>query len=122
MTDLQKTFEQEMQEYQTIRLESIKAQRHHDDYAITAKSVPSGLKNDLDNALEKESKFKEKYASKVFEYLSKSQPELIRRRDNQLIKWEDAFGNDFSKLPPELWASLVALIEEKGGQYRIKLK
>ena len=120
MTDLQKAFEKEMQEYQTIRLESIKAQRQHDDYAITAKSVPAGLKNDLNNALEKEAKFKKKYAFKVFEFLSKRHPELIRRRDNQVIKWEDAFGNDFSILPPELWASLVALVEEKGGQYRIK--
>ena len=120
MTDLQKAFEQEMQEYQTIRLESIKAQRQHDDYAITAKNVPAGLENDLKKALEKETKFKEKYASKVFAFLSDRKPELVRRRDNQVIKWEDAFGNDFSKLPPELWASLVALVEEKGGQYRIK--
>ena len=120
MKDLQKKFEKEMQEYKNIRLESIKAQQQHDDFAITAHDVPAKLTDNLNRATEKETEFKRQYASKVFELLSKTKPELIRRRDSAVINWEDAFGNDFSKLPPELWGSLVALVEEKGGQYRLK--
>lgn len=120
MTDLQKMFKRELAEFERLRLKSVKAQRTHDDAAITlGKPLSNKLKENLDEALHEEAKFKESYARKVFEILSKSQPLLLRRRDREVIKWLDAFGTDFKSLSPELQASLVALVEEKGGQYRL---
>ena len=43
---------------------------------------------------------------------------LIRKRDKLKISWHDAFGSDYSKLMPELKESIIALVEEDGGQYR----
>ena len=51
--------------------------------------------------------------------LSKTKPVLLRLRDKQEIAWTEAFGTDFETLSPELQASLIALVEEKGGQYRL---
>ena len=36
------------------------------------------------------------------------------------VRWIDAFGDDFTKLTPGLKQSLIALVEGKGGQYKIK--
>ena len=52
--------------------------------------------------------------------LSQEQPTLIRRRDKTEVSWVEAFGTEYEALTTELKASIVALIEEDGGQYRIK--
>ena len=60
------------------------------------------------------------YAKKVFDELSVVQPLLIRRRDKADVEWIDAFGVDFDALPIEVKYSLIALVEETGGQYLLK--
>ena len=120
MTELQKKFEKEIAEFERIRQQSVAAQIEYDDAAIIS-PVPSlsRLKCKLDRVLSKEDKFKESYSKKVFEVLSETKPVLLRRRDKQEIAWTEAFGTDFEMLSPELQASLIALVEEKGGQYRL---
>ncbi len=62
---------------------------------------------------------REKYASKVFRFLSDSKPELINRQDKTVLPWDKAYGKDFEALEPGLKTALVALVEEVGGRYRI---
>ena len=67
----------------------------------------------------KEDAFRDKYASKVYAYLSEYKPDLINRQSKATERWADAFGNDYSSINPNLKTSLVALVEEVGGRYRI---
>lgn len=109
-----------MAEFDRLRLRSVAAQRKHDDVAITLSGPPPDvLKESMDVALKEEAEFKKNYARKIFETLSENEPSLLRRRDKKVVEWSKAFGTDFESLSPELQASLVALIEEKGGQYRL---
>ena len=62
---------------------------------------------------------REKYAEKVFAYLSEYKPRLINRQDKTEISWDKAFGSDFSRLESGLKTALVALVEQAGGRYRI---
>lgn len=67
----------------------------------------------------KEDAFRDTYASKVYSYLSEYKPDLINRQSKATEHWEDAFGEDYSSIDPNLKISLVALVEEVGGKYRI---
>lgn len=62
---------------------------------------------------------KDKYAKNVFDFFSVQSPKLLRRKDNAMIEWKEAFGNEFEKLDKGMRSSLVALIEESGGRYRL---
>ena len=120
MTNLQKSFKMEIMEFAQIRLDSVKAKMEYDDAAIAShEPVPNHLKKNMDEAIRREATFKENYARKIFEMLSERKPSLLRRRDKEVTEWLSAFGADFESLSPELQASLVALVEEKGGQYRL---
>ena len=121
MKDLHKLFKKESAEYEKFRLKSIKAQIKYDDaIANVDGETLKRIRQDLDDALKREDAFVDSYAQKVFQILSREKPVLLRRRDKTLVPWEDAFGNDYSQLSPERKGSLVALIEEDGGQYRLQ--
>ena len=62
---------------------------------------------------------KDKYAKNVFDFFAIQSPKLLRRKDNAVIEWKDAFGNEFENLDKGMRSSLVALIEESGGRYRL---
>ena len=51
--------------------------------------------------------------------MSPEKPVLIRRKTGEEVAWMDAFGDKFEKIDPKLYGSLVALIEESGGKYRL---
>ncbi len=72
----------------------------------------------VENEINKD-EIKNRYASKVFSFFSKQKPMLLRRKDKITVSWEDAFGQDYDSLEKGLRNSLVALIEESGGRYRI---
>ena len=59
------------------------------------------------------------YAKDIFEKYQKKRPKLIRRKDNQTVSWDEAFGDDFNKVSKSLRHSLVGLIEG-GGKYKLK--
>lgn len=116
-----KKFKKYIKEYEKIRLESVKIQRKYDDAVATAKeSVSKKLSEALKEVEKKEKEFTERYAKEVFDFLSETKPLLIRKRDSMEVRWIDAFGDDFTKLTPGLKQSLIALVEGKGGQYKIK--
>jgi len=75
------------------------------------------LHDELSTARKKEDEYTEKYAKLVFDKLSEIQPNLIRRKDKEKIKWSDAFGKDFTVLSINEKRSIVSLIEEDGGKY-----
>lgn len=60
------------------------------------------------------------YAKKVFDYYSRTNPLLIRCQSGESVCWIDAFGDSFETTSVGQRNSLVALIEEDGGQYRLK--
>lgn len=117
-----KKFDKESQAYNNVRLERIEAQNDYEDAYYTDKTSKATqiLKNVLDASIKKEEEIKKMYAERIFNELSDSKPLLVRRATKELVRWEDAFGKDFSEISPELQGSLIALIELNGGQYRIK--
>lgn len=118
---IKRKFKRYSKEYEKIRLESVKLQRKHDDVVSESKDSKSKKLSDaLTSIKEKEDAFTEKYAYEIFSVLSKIQPVLIRKRDLVEMNWDEAFGDDFSKLSYGLKQSLIALIEGSGGQFRIK--
>ncbi|MBE5743143.1 MAG: hypothetical protein E7358_00305 [Clostridiales bacterium] len=60
------------------------------------------------------------YAKVIFEELSIIKPKLISRLDKTTVTWENVFPLNFQEVPDTLMKSIVALIEEDGGKYRIK--
>lgn len=121
ISKLKKQFKKEIREFEKIRIESVRLQNKYDDAKLSKKEQKSTkLKDKLDEIKSIELEFVEVYAKKVFDQLSVVQPLLIRRRDKVEVEWIDAFGADFNLLSVEVKYSLIALVEESGGQYRIK--
>ena len=119
IAEIKKHFQNESEQMEKYRLASIHAQlefenaeKNHDpNLAVYEKAVK--------NAEREEDAFSEIFSKAIFDFLKDSAPVLIRRRNNQKVNWSDAFGSDFSELSVELRGSLIALIEEDGGQYRL---
>lgn len=61
----------------------------------------------------------EMYANIIYKNLCISKPKLIRRKDNEVLDWEAVFESDNMVLDEEKQKSLVALVEEDGGKYRV---
>lgn len=59
------------------------------------------------------------YAKDIFEKYQKKRPQLVRKKDNQTVSWDEAFGDDFNKISKSHRHSLVGLIEG-GGRYELK--
>ncbi len=87
-------------------------------------SVPEG------RALEKENKKLEKikgkysevareYAKTIFEFFSETKPNLLVRKTKEIIAWDKAFPIGFDSLSDDQIKSIIPLIEEDGGRYRI---
>lgn len=68
------------------------------------------------NELKKVSK---EYAKEIFETLKKEKPNLLVRTTKEIIKWNQAFPEDFNDVNTNLYSTLIALIEEVAGRYRI---
>ena len=71
------------------------------------------------NASAEVDKIQAEYAKRVFNLLKVLKPMLLVRAKKEKITWEKAFPNSFSQLPATLYSSLVALVEEDGGRYRV---
>ena len=118
--DLKKYFKSESEQMGKYRIESIHAQleleeaekKHDPNLTIYEKAVK--------NAEQEEDVFSEVYAKKIFDYLKDFAPVLIRKRNDQKVNWEEAFGSDYLTLSKGLKASLIALVEDDGGQYRLE--
>ena len=62
------------------------------------------------------------YSKAIFEYLSAYKPTLIVRKTQEVVEWESVFPFSFNEITVDQIKSLIALIEEDGGRYRIKDK
>ena len=77
-------------------------------------------RNEADKKIKEIDDFVENiYAKDIFEKYQKKRPKLVRKKDEQIISWEEAFGDDFNKISKSLRHSLVGLIEG-GGRYTLK--
>lgn len=78
------------------------------------------IKSEIDSLLLEIDCFKkDEYAKMIFEVYSKKKPLLVHRYNGSVIKWEDAFGLDYKKVPDNLIDSLIGLIEDD-GKYKFK--
>ena len=68
---------------------------------------------------EKLSEVESEYAKTIFDYLSESKPSLIVRKTKEIIAWDKAYPSSFDALSEDQITSIVALVEEDGGRYRI---
>ena len=59
------------------------------------------------------------YAKEIFELLSPIKPRLIVRKDKSVVEWDSVFPESFDELSPKLRKSLISIVEEDGGRYRI---
>lgn len=59
------------------------------------------------------------YAKIIFDIYSIKRPKLVRVKTKDIVEWEDAFGNDFSKLVRSDKYALIGLFEN-GGKYKFK--
>ena len=144
---LKKQFEKEHNDLQMIRYQVIEAQTRFEKAEDAAGCLTCVInKNDLKNNFynrfqscrfdlrckkvqklfkefavlkKKEETLREEYASKVFEYLSDSKPNLLNREEKKIVPWEEVFQGDFKSFEPALLTALVALVENVGGRYRI---
>ncbi len=118
-TDTTKTANKEKvrDKYKELQLEYSKQREVCD-------SMPEG------RALEKENKKLEKikgkysevereYAKTIFEFFSETKPKLLARKTKEIIAWDKAFPVGFDSLSDDQIKSIIPLIEEDGGRYRI---
>ena len=59
------------------------------------------------------------YAKAVFDLYSPKKPKLVRRLTKEVFTWDEAFGDNFDKIPLSLKESLVGLVEGS-GKYKLK--
>ena len=117
--EIKKHFKNESEQMEKYRLASIHAQLEFEDAEDNHDPDLYKYKNAMENAEKEEDSFAEIYANAIFDFLKDKNLILIRNQNNQKIAWNDAFGTDFSILSIELKGSLIALIDEDGGQYRL---
>ena len=71
-------------------------------------------KSDYDDYINSE------FSMAVFNELIKDNPYVFHIRKKCFMKFSEAFGNIFSDVPKEMYISLVGLVTENGGLYRLK--
>ena len=118
--ELKKQFQNESEQMNKYHLASIRAQLDYENAENNLNPELDKYAKNLNKAEYEEDVYTELYAKKIFDYLKILKPDLIRRRNNQKVLWDEAFGMDYSMLSNELKGSLVALVEEDGGQYRLE--
>lgn len=59
------------------------------------------------------------YARTVFEVYAPKKPKLVRILTGETVLWEEAFGEDFEKIPVGRREALMGLIEG-GSKYKFK--
>ena len=59
------------------------------------------------------------YASVIFEVLKNEKPKLLVRMTKEIVLWDQVFPGEFKDVEKNLYSSLIALVEEVAGRYRI---
>lgn len=121
---MNKEFEDDHKTVTEIRYKLRAARDQYNEGKIRAKydHLPidvEALKCKVDALRVEQNQARDRYAQHVFNYYSATKPILIRDVSKEEVSWRDAFGESFDDLSDGLRDSLVALIEEDGGQYRL---
>ncbi len=64
-------------------------------------------------------KIENDYSHSIFVTLSQEKPKLIVRKTKKMIPWNNVFSEKYDELSEEQRYSLISLIEEDGGEYKI---
>ena len=83
------------------------------------KAVVNGYKK-LIKAEKDQAAVRELYSKRIFNFCCDKQPELLLCQTGETVQWNDAFGQEFDDTTLAQRNSLVALVEEDGGKYRLK--
>ena len=117
-------------ELEKIREKYIKYQLEYSKQRELCDLLDSESNKSAQKRYEKESKrltiisskyrdIKSEYSQMIFEYFSRLNPLLINRKTKETITWKDVFSDSFDKLSDDQVRSLIPLVEEDGGKYRI---
>lgn len=78
------------------------------------------IHNELISVKDKLTVVRDNYAEVIFNNLLKKEVKIINIRTKQVSEFSEIYGNTFSSITSEKKDSLVSLIEEDGGLYRVK--
>ena len=105
------------EQYRLKQVEYSKQQEKHDSCAL------AGLNNKTNEKLEIVKKeyedIKLEYARMIFSYFSEQKPSILVRKTKEIISWDEAFPSDFNLLSEDQVRSIIPLVEEDGGRYRL---
>ena len=74
----------------------------------------------IKQAASKEKTIREEYGKVLLRILTEFDPVLINVRDHSEKQWDEVFDSEYDMLSEEKRVSLIALVEEDGGLYRMK--
>lgn len=115
---LKKILDKTEEKYKKIQMECSR-QQEVTDSQHSELNKKKELKK-LDKIKEKYSEISKDYAKAIFDYLSTMMPELVVRKTKETVSWESVFPESFSEITDDQVKSLIAIIEEDGGRYRLK--
>ena len=78
------------------------------------------LRGERDNLNETERGLRDSLAKKVQTQYAKDKPDLVDSKTGKTVKWDKAFGKDFSELSDKDKAALNGLIRGEDGKYKFK--
>lgn len=99
------------------QIEYSKQQEKYDSCSLTGRSNKS--KENLEIVKKEYEEIKLEYSKMIFSYFSKKKPSILVRKTKEVIPWDDAFSSDFDDLSEDQVRSIIPIIEEDGGRYRL---
>ncbi len=114
-----KNLEEARERFQKMQIEFSGLHESYDSLKEGSKEKDKQAKQ-MDKAKKVYSDIKEQYAKSIYEYYSLIKPDLLVRKTKETIQWMDAFSMSFKELSEDQLKSVIALVEEDGGRFRVK--
>lgn len=125
--NVKKEFREDQQALYEIDDQIDAVQEAYDRARVELEYHEKGTQSDVDrlhqnivHLWDEEKRIREGYAKHIYDFFSVQQPELVQEGTGKVVPWREAFGDSFAELDTEVKNTLVALLEEDGGQYRFK--
>ncbi len=107
------------EQYAEMQLKCSDEQEKYDSMKEGNREREKQLKR-LETLKEKYSEVKKEYSLSIFKYFSTIKPDLIVRKTGELVTWNSIFPESIVSPSDDQVRSIIALIEEDGGKYRLQ--
>ncbi len=107
------------EQYAEMQLKCSDEQEKYDSMKEGDREREKQLKR-LETLKEKYSEVKKEYSLSIFKYFSTIKPDLIVRKTGELVTWNSIFPESIVSPSDDQVRSIIALIEEDGGKYRLQ--